>query len=182
MRQYYHWSFRVEGSIEGLQKVLTYFESIKEYVYGDAYRGDVSKIKDIKLENGIHVFLHDWFIDDGVLEVVMISNATIEYSLRLFRYIVSKSIGSSFKIYYQYASENLDDNKTNDTDGKYFPFRFIMTGDQGVYYFKSLDETVSFCAKNYPEVKITKKDNNIMMTNKFHNNNYEVSMFEIKSI
>ena len=182
MRIPYHCSFRVEGSIDVLKKTLTFFESIKEHVYGDAYRGNVSKMKDVKLEHGIHVFLHDWLIDDGVLEVVMISNATIEYSLRLFRYIISKSMDSSFKIYYQYASENLDDNKTNDTDGKYFPCRFIMTGDEGTYYFNSLDETVNFCKKNYPEVNITKHDNTIMMTNKFHNNNYEVSMFEIKSI
>ena len=148
-------SYCIEGSKEDLRRLYKLFDFMtgsKHFLVGscDSLEANILKELDTTEEqlskNNIHGFIDTYELDENVLrietkEVCHVSD---------FRYLLAQLM-PKLKIYYIFEKWENHVYNSNDTDGKYFPERYLVhaciNGTTFHEYFRTEDEMKIFVSK-----------------------------------
>ena len=148
-------SYCIEGSKEDLRRLYKLFDFMtgsKHFLVGSCDSLEANILKELGTteeqlsKNNINGFIDTYELDENVLrietkEVCHVSD---------FRYLLAQLM-PKLKIYYIFEKWENHVYNSNDTDGKYFPMRYLvhacMKGTTSHEYFRTEDEMKIFVSK-----------------------------------
>lgn len=160
-------SYRIEGNEKDLQELINLYKAFQskerppmEENASEGWEGNIILALGIEIQKGQYIrgFIQDCHLDDNVLYI----EAEEAWGATDFRHILEDHY-QDMKVYYVVEEEGDEVYATNDDQGKYFDFNFLLdmyTEEDGDAweYFNTKEQALAFIADKLHVEKISEED------------------------